>query len=238
MTTTRRMTTVTARRWRGWRLRPRDNALGVAGTCWGCRLMAVKVMSAGGVANYSDIAQGVLYAAQKGAQVINLSLGGYSYSSTLLAAIQTAVNTYGAVVVAGAGNDNVSTPFYPAAYEEAIAVAGTDQADLKAGFSNYGAWVDLSAPAVAIQTTFSGGDYGAVDGTSFAAPFVSGLAGLLKSEHPDWSNALSAPQMVHTGDPLDALNPGYEGLLGSGRVNAGSALTVAPTPCWKWSRSW
>lgn len=158
-----------------------DNTLGIAGTCWSCRLMAVKVMSAGGVANYSDIALGVVYAAQKGAQVINLSLGGYSYSSTLLAAIQTAANTYGAVVVAGAGNDDTDAPFYPAAYEEAIAVAGTDESDLKASFSDYGAWVDLSAPAVDIQTTFSGGGYGAVDGTSVAAPFVAGVAGLLFS---------------------------------------------------------
>ncbi len=207
-----------------------DNNLGVAGTCWNCRLMSVKVMSAGGVANYSDIALGVVYAAQKGAQVINLSLGGYSYSSTLLAAIQTAVNTYGAVVVAGAGNDNVSTPFYPAAYDEAIAVTGTDESDLKASFSDYGAWVDLSAPAVDIQTTFSGGGYGAVDGTSVAAPFVSGVAGLLVSEHADWSNDLLRAQMEHTAEALDVLNLGYEGLLGYGRVNAGSALTTNPMP--------
>jgi subtilisin family serine protease len=207
-----------------------NNSTGIAGTCWGCRLMAVKVMSAGGVANYSDIAQGVLYAAQKGAKVINLSLGGYSFSNTLKEAVQSAVNEYGAVVVAGAGNDNTSNPFYPAAYDEAIAVAGTDQNDLKASFSDYGAWVDLSAPSVAIHTTYSGGDYGPVDGTSMAAPFVSGLAGLLLSEHPDWSGSLIRLQMTHTTDPIDALNPGYEGLLGSGRINAANALTVTPHP--------
>ena len=115
-----------------------DNATGIAGACWGCRLMPVKVMSAGGVANYSDIAAGTLYAAVKGADVINISLGGYSYSHALEDAVSTAVNTYGAMVVAGAGNDNSSSIFYPAVYSEVLAVAGTDQNDLKASFSNYG----------------------------------------------------------------------------------------------------
>jgi len=139
--------------------------------------MPVKVMQASGVANYSDIAQGVLYSAQKGAKVINLSLGGRSYSSALHTAIQAATGAYGAVVVAGAGNDNTSAPFYPAAYPEVLAVAGTTQADTKASFSDYGAWVDVSAPAVAITTTFMGGDWGPADGTSFGTAFVSGLAG-------------------------------------------------------------
>ena len=207
-----------------------NNAQGVAGMCWGCTIMPIKAMQASGVANYSDIAQGVLYAAQKGAEVINLSLGGYSHSSTLQTAIQAAVNDYGALVVGGAGNDGVSTPFYPAAYPEVLAAAGTDAGDVKASFSDYGDWVDVSAPAVAITTTFMGGDYGSVQGTSYAAPLVSGLAGLLRSQQPAWSQALVAAQIVHTADPIDAQNPGYEGLLGSGRINAAAALTAAPHP--------
>ncbi len=207
-----------------------DNATGIAGTCWGCRLMPVKVMSAGGVANYSDIAAGTLYAAVKGADVINISLGGYSNSHALEEAVQAAVNSYGAIVIAGAGNDDTTNRFYPAAYDEVMAVAGTDQNDIKSEISNYGDWVELSAPAVDIMTTYMGGDYGPAEGTSFSAPFVSGVAGLLISQHPEWSQTLVWSQLTHTTDTLDGLNPGYGGLLGSGRLNAGAALTTVPTP--------
>jgi subtilisin family serine protease len=207
-----------------------NNGAGIAGVCWACKIMPVKVMQASGVANYSDIAAGVLYAAQKGARVINLSLGGYSYSSALDAAIQAATGTYGAVIVAGAGNDNLSTPFYPAAYPDVLAVAGTDPADAKAALSNYGAWVDVSAPAVDIKTTFMGGDYGDVDGTSYAAPFVAGVAGLLRSQNPDWSPDMVRAQVIHTADDIDPLNPGLEGQIGSGRVNADQAVRTPAQP--------
>ncbi len=207
-----------------------DNSAGIAGMCWNCRIMPVKVMQVSGVANYSDVADGVLYAAKKGAKVINISLGGYGNSSALLSAIRTAVNEYGAIVVGGAGNDNVSAPFYPAAYEEVLAVAGTDEGDLKAGYSNYGSWVDLAAPGMNITTTFLGGDWGPANGSSFAAPFVSGLAGLIRSQHSDWPAALVQAQIDHTTDPIDALNPAYARQLGSGRINAATAVTQPPHP--------
>ncbi len=206
-----------------------DNDIGMAGVCWGCRLMAVKVMQ-GGIANYSDIAQGLVYAARKGAHVINLSLGGYSDSQALHAAVQAAVEQYGAVVVAGAGNDGTSAAFYPAAYPEVVAVAGTDSGDVKWAASNSGAWVDLMAPGVGITTTYMGGDYGPGDGTSFSSAFVSGLAGLVRSQHPEWSGALVRAQMEHTADSIDGLNPGYEGKLGAGRINAGRAVAEVPHP--------
>jgi thermitase len=207
-----------------------NNGLGIAGVCWSCKIMPVKVMQAGGVANYSDIAAGVLYAAQKGARVINISLGGYSASATLQTAIQAAVNTYGAVVVAGAGNDNISSAFYPAAYGTVLAVAGTDQTDVKTSISNYGDWVDVSAPAGGITTTFMGGGYGTVDGTSFASAFVSGVAGLLRSQNAAWSADMVRAQIMQTADSIDALNPGYAGKLGWGRVNAAQAVNVTAHP--------
>lgn len=207
-----------------------NNAVGIAGVCWACRIMPVKVMDASGVANYSDIAVGVLYAAQKGAKVINLSLGGYSYSSALHAVVQGAVETHGTVIVAGAGNDNLESRFYPAAYDSVLAVAGTNQTDAKAALSNFGAWVDLSAPAVAIKTTFMGEDYGEVDGTSYAAPFVAGIAGLLRSQNPTWSPEMVRAQIIHTAEDIDSLNPGLEGLLGSGRVHADEAIRTAANP--------
>ena len=206
------------------------NGQGIAGVCPQCSIMPVKVMSAAGTANYSDIAAGVLYAAAKGAKVINLSLGGYANSSTLRNAIDTAVSM-GAVIVAGAGNDNLSTPFYPAAYDNVLAVAGSQSDDIKVGTSNYGSWVDVSAPGMDIYTTALGGDWvGNASGTSFAAPFAAGLAGLLRTQHPDWSANLIRAQIINTTDGIDNINPGYEGSLGSGRINAQKALTMAPTP--------
>ncbi len=206
-----------------------NNSLGIAGVCWNCKIMPVRVMADSGISNYSDIALGVRYAADKGAKVINLSLGGYSYSNALRDAIDYAVNEKGAVVVGGAGNDNVSTPFYPAAYENVLAVAGTTSADTKAAFSDYGTWVDISAPAVEITTTYLGGDWGPANGTSLAAPFVAGMAALIRSQRPDWSAALVRNQLLQTADNIDALDPAYAGELGAGRVNAAQA-TQDPYP--------
>ena len=109
-----------------------------------------------------------------------------------------AVNTYGAVVVAGAGNDNLNQAFYPAAYDNVLAVAGTAEDDVKLNFSNYGSWVDVSAPAVNIRTTALGGDWANGSGTSVASPFAAGLAGLMRTLHPDWSQATIRSQIVHT----------------------------------------
>jgi len=206
-----------------------NNTLNIAGVCWNCKIMPVRVMADSGVSNYSDIALGVEYAADKGAKVINLSLGGYSYSNALRDAIDYAVNEKNAVVVGGAGNDNISTPFYPAAYENVLAVAGTTNMDTKATFSDYGTWVDISAPAVEIATTYLGGDWGSANGTSLATPFVAGVAALIRSQRPDWSAALVRNQVLQTADNIDALNPTYAGQLGVGRVNAARA-TLDPHP--------
>lgn len=207
----------------------RDNAVGIAGVCSRCRFMPVKVANISGTANYSDIALGILYAAQKGAKVINISLGGYSNSTFLRDAIQTAREVYGVVVVAGAGNDDSTQLFYPAAYEGVLGAAGTDEDDLKAVFSNYGDWVAVSAPSTNIITTASGGGWVESTGTSMAAPFVSGLAGLLRSLHPDWTEAAVRLQIVHTAQNIDAANPTYAGLLGGGRLSAsGSMQTPHP----------
>ncbi len=208
-----------------------DNALGIAGVCWNCKIMPVRVMADSGVSNYSDIALGVKYAADKGAHVINLSLGGYAYSNALRDAINYAVNEKNVVVVGGAGNDNVSTPFYPAAYENVLAVAGTTNVDTKAAFSDYGTWVDVSAPAVEITTTYMGGDWGVASGTSLAAPFVAGVAALIRSYHPptEWNATMVRNQILQTADPIDALNPAYAGQLGFGRINAARAMQ-APRP--------
>ncbi len=202
-----------------------NNGLGVAGLCWQCRLMPVVAMQANGVANYSTIANAVAYAASNGAAVINLSLGGYADSNLLREAIRDAATT--SVIVAAVGNDDSSTPFYPAAYPDVIAVAATDITDQKTIFSNYGPWVDIAAPGSDILTTTPGG-YAPSSGTSVATPFVSGVAGLLKSLHPDWSPTLIAWQILNTATSIDGINPTYASQLGHGRLDAGMALTQTP----------
>ena len=206
-----------------------NNGQGIAGLCWQCRLMVVKVMQPGGLANYSDIAAGIAYAAQKGADVINLSLGGSADSATLRAAIAAAAET--AVIVGGAGNDNSSAPFYPAAYDQhVLAVAGTDSGDVKVTTSNFGPWVDVTAPGQDITTTLSGGGYGPASGTSVAAPFAAGLAGLLLGQHPDWSPDQVRAHIIQTAANIDAANPAYAGQLGAGRIEAGQATLSLPHP--------
>lgn len=202
-----------------------NNGLGVAGLCWQCPIMPVVAMQANGVANYSTIANAVAYAAANGASVINLSLGGYADSSLLRDTIGDAATS--AVIVAAVGNDDDATPFYPAAYADVIAVAATATTDQKTIFSNYGPWVDIAAPGAEILTTTPGG-YASPSGTSVAAPFVAGVAGLLKSLHPDWSPTLIAWQILNTATSIDALNPTYTGQLGHGRLDAGAALAQPP----------
>lgn len=203
-----------------------NNGVGIAGVCWQCKLMPVVAMQPGGLVNYSDVAKAVQYAASNGAHVINLSLGGYADSTTLRDAIREAATT--AVIVAGAGNDDSSTPFYPAAYPEVIAVAATDANDQKAIFSNYGAWIDVSAPGKDIRTTFAGGAYVTNGGTSLSAPFVAGLAGLLKSHYPAWTAEQIKWQILNTAVNIDGVNPSLAGQVGHGRIDAGAALATTP----------
>jgi subtilisin family serine protease len=206
-----------------------NNAQGIAGLCWNCKIMVVKVVQSGGTANYSDIAAGVAYAANKGAEVINISLGGNSDSITLKTAVANAAQT--SLIVAGAGNDNSDLPFYPAAYDDdVLAVAGTTSSDVKVAGSNYGAWVDVCAPGENIMTTFADGTYAQATGTSLASAFASGLAGLLKSQNPSWSTNLLRAHLIKTAVDISGANPGFEDQLGSGRIDAEAALSTQPVP--------
>ena len=189
--------------------------------------MSVKALDDGGSGYYSWIANGIIFAADNGAEVINLSLGGTSSSSTLLSAINYAWNK-GVVVAAAAGNDGRSRKLYPAYYSNSIAVAATDSNDKKASFSNYGNWVDEAAPGVNIFSAYKN-DYANLSGTSMATPFVSGLAALLFGQNPGWSNAQVRNRIESTADRI----PGTGTYWVHGRINACEAVgcaSVAPTP--------
>jgi thermitase len=159
-----------------------NNKKGVAGTCPGCALYNVKVLDDTGSGNYSWVANGVRWATDNGAKVINMSLGGTTPSSTLQSAIDYAWSK-GVVVVAAAGNSGTNAQHYPAAFPNALAVGATDKTDAKASYSNYGSsWVDVAGPGSSILSTTVDGGYGLMSGTSMATPHVAGEAGLIWSK--------------------------------------------------------
>lgn len=206
-----------------------DNATGVAGMAPSARILAVRVLDANGSGYMSNVAKGVIYSADKGARVINLSLGGSSGSTALLDAVNYAV-AKGAIVACAAGNDGTSSLSYPARYDGCTSVAATDSSDVKASFSNWGSGLDLSAPGVGILSTVRGGGYQSWSGTSMATPIVSGLAALLYSQGLDRSSVLS--KMTSTATDLGA--SGYDTTYGYGRIDAAAAVAASvgttPTP--------
>lgn len=159
-----------------------NNSKGIVGLCDMCKLMPIKVLNNSNTASYSDITSGVYWAIDHGAEVINMSLGAVIGSSSLQLALNEA-HAKNIVVVAAAGNGNDSRPFFPAAYRSTISVGGSDNKG-KASFSNYGWWLDISAPAVDIKGLAHGASnsYQIDSGTSFAAPQVTAAAALAVSK--------------------------------------------------------
>jgi len=207
-----------------------NNGLGVAGTCPNCALYNVKVLGDNGSGAWSWIANGIVWAADNGAKVINMSLGGSTGSSTVEDAVNYAWNK-GAVLVAAAGNSGSSSPSYPAYYSNVIAVAATDQNDNKASFSNYGPWVDIAAPGVSILSTAPdhrnriwgfGVKYGTLSGTSMASPHVAGVAGLVWSMGTSCGtdNSCVRSRIENGADKI----PGTGTYWSSGRLNAYNAV--------------
>lgn len=155
-----------------------NNGTGVAGVSWGARIMPVKVLNAAGGGTFADVAAGITWSADNGAQIINLSVGGPSSSMVLQNAVNYA-SSDGVLIIAATGNTGSNMVLYPAAYPNVIAVGATDSSNNLAGFSNFGPETDLVAPGVSIYSTTPGGAYGYRGGTSMATPFVAGLAAIL-----------------------------------------------------------
>ena len=198
-----------------------NNNTGVASIGFGVSLMCVKSTSTPvSITNGYD---GVVYAADNGADVINMSWGGSGFSQTGQNIMNYAYGQ-GCVLIAAAGNSNVNTLFYPAAFTNVISVAATSSNDAKASFSNYGNWIDVSAPGDNIYATVVGNTYGNKSGTSMASPMVAGLCGLMLSLNPGLSQAYLTNCLLSTADNINAQNPGYIGQLGSGRINANAAM--------------
>jgi thermitase len=204
-----------------------NNGGGIAGVGYNSSLMNIKVIDDTGMGYISWTANGIIWAADNGAKVINLSLGGFGNSQTLEDAVNYAWNR-GVVVVAASGNNGNTTHLYPAYYPNCISVAATDSDDKKTSFSNYGEGVDVAAPGMDIYSTstnhasMTGGlNYGIAQGTSFAAPFVAGLAGLIWSTDFGTSNISVRNQIELTADQIQGTGDKWQ----FGRINAYKATS-------------
>jgi thermitase len=223
-----------------------NNGEGIAGACWSCEILPVKVLDSDGGGWDSTVASGISYAVSHGAQVINLSLGGPGSSKVLADAVAWATFK-GVLVVAAAGNENSNAKSYPAAYNDVVAVGATapcpnTEADPtcttgtleRAWFSNYNTpthkWVDVAAPG-SVTGMDSNGHYArGMQGTSFSAPIVSGIAGLIKTAHPNYTG-WSLMNSIQQGS---VATPVAGGWVSYGKVNAVRSVPmgtdlVAPT---------
>ena len=219
-----------------------NNGTGVAGVCPECSLMSVKVLEdTQGQGTTSTITNGIIWAADNGADVINMSLGGGPASQTAQDAVNYAWNK-GVVIVAAAGNcgdpakpcpGGVNPITYPAAYPNVLSVAATDNKDAKTSYSNYGSWVDVAAPGHSIYSTVplsrNATGYANISGTSMASPMVAGVAGLLVSQ--GLSNSSVVSKITSTADAIGGTGTYWI----HGRVNAAAAVGAGgggtdPTP--------
>jgi thermitase len=199
-----------------------NNSIGVSSISWSSPIMPIRVTDASLTFFYSVVADGITWAADHGAKIINVSITGVAGSSTVTSAASYA-RSKGAVVIAAAGNCGCfdSTP----ANSSIISVSATDGSDSVASFSSQGNYVDIGAPGVSIYTTTMGGGYGAPSGTSVASPVVAGIAALMMSVNPTLKPSEIESLLKSTADDFGAA--GYDTAYGHGRVNAYRAVTAA-----------
>lgn len=190
------------------------------------RILPVRALNDDGVGSVASVSNALYYAANNGAQVINLSLRMASSSTTMADAVQYA-RQKGATIVAAMGNQASNTTSYPALYPGVAAVAATDQNDVKAPFSNYGPQVNLAAPGVSVYSAYPGGRWATVSGTSFSAAVVAGAAALVAARGQAGKNSSGATSLAvldNTAVDISAQNPGVQ--LGHGRVSPAAAVGV------------
>lgn len=201
-----------------------QGTVGVAGKA-NVQILPLKALDATGSGYLSHIAQAVMYAADEGADIINMSLGAKGYSQTMEEAVNYAV-AQGSVVIVAAGNETDNADLYtPASIPAAITVSAVNQSLTLASFSNFGSSIDIAAPGVDIVSDWINGKYMIADGTSQAAPMVSGVAALLKAQE-NLSSSQITSRLLATATDLGV--SGRDNQYGYGLVNANKALTEKP----------
>jgi subtilisin len=189
------------------------------------KIMPIRVLNGDGHGSLIDAVRGIRYAVANGAHVLNLSLGCTIRSSILDEAVREAQQA-GCIIIAAAGNSGTTTVQYPAASPNVLSVAALDRGNVRASFSNYGGFVSLAAPGVAIRSTYVGGGYASWSGTSFATPFVSATAALTRSAHPDWTPDQVRRQVWQTATNVNSTTGGLTG-LGKGVLNISRAIGLS-----------
>jgi subtilisin family serine protease len=201
-----------------------NNDTGVAAIGWGCRGQCLRA-GAGGLIYLGPAIAALYYSVSTNCWVSSHSYGSTQSNSQERDAMQYAVDN-GAIVCCAAGNDNSQSLHYPGGYAMVVGVAASDQADHRASFSNYGTWVELASPGVAIISTVNDSSYAAFDGTSMATPITAGLCALIKSADPSLTNTQCLDRLYNTCDTMPDAD--YRaGLLGHGRINAMKALALS-----------
>jgi subtilisin family serine protease len=211
-------------------------------------ILPITVLTSDGTSDLYAVGKGMFHAIDQGATVINVSLGS-TFPCVLWADALAEADARGIVMVGAAGNQDTNQPIYmeyPAIFERAIGVGSTDQSDMKCGFSNYSVCsvhdpgcpdesrLTIMAPGEDLHSTIPGGQYAAWNGTSMSAAVVSGAIALILEAHSDWPrdetlfDTLTA-LLADRATDLDPTNPGYEGMLGHGRLNLVGCLGESPT---------
>jgi subtilisin family serine protease len=203
-----------------------NNVIGIAGVSWGARIMAIKALNQNGDGSWFDVASAILYAADMGGRIINMSFGAADSSLTIEAAVQYATNR-DCLLIASAGNGGGAV-LYPAALPEVMAIAATDNLDLPWSYSNRGPEIELAAPGVHIISTNATGSYIFLDGTSMSAPHVSGVAALLWSLKPGYTAQQIRGVLISSAK--DVWSSGWDWLTGWGRLDAYQALRSVTAP--------
>lgn len=204
-----------------------NNAVGVASPGFNCKFLPVKCAAQASTTTIDNGYEGITYAADHGCQIINCSWGGGFFSQLGQDVINYATINKNALVLASAGNDNVDSPAFPAAFQYVTSVAATTASDAKASFSNYNYTVDISAPGNNIYSTVSNNGYTTMSGTSMSSPIAAGAAGIIKSHFPAYNALQVGEQLRVTCDDIYGLatNANFKGRLGKGRINMANSLT-------------
>ena len=202
------------------------NGVGIAGLAWNARLMPVVVVN-GCTGFEANVATGLVWAVDNGARLVNMSLQFYAFNPVFQQAVQYA-HAQGALLVAATGNNGNTNVAAPARWPETIAVAATDNRDVRASFSNFGPEVDLAAPGVNVYSLSSTASYIYKSGTSMAAPHVTGAAALLWAYNP----ALTRDEVraLLTAGATDLGDPGVDQLYGAGRLDIAASIALAAPP--------
>lgn len=208
-----------------------NDGYGIAGVSWTDKVMPVKIMDSQGLGSTADLMEGIRWAADHGADVINMSVGGFPWSQV----VQDAVNyawTNGVVLVGAAGNNRREETYYPASYTNVVSVSATQPQDEFSNWSSWGPKVDVSAPGSSVVTTncytctYGGhdtwGTHTFISGTSFATPNVAGVVALIRARYPAYTPTQVVNRLVSTVDDLGYA--GWDNRYGAGRVNAFRAV--------------